>query len=864
MDRNAEGHDIAELKRVKEKLESVIASLQAREEELEAANEELLAQEQALLETNRELEETNEKLRLSERSLGMALDIAQSTIWEMDLVTGTVSIKRYPSQWKYADPANELPKTSEEFAAQFHPDSRPVVQKVLDDYVNGRTEHCRTEARFRGKDGEWQWILLSAEATKRNETGKPLKLMGTSINITAAKKAEADLKLDEMRLEALVTLHQKTDLSLQEIAKYTMEEAIRLTASRVGYIASVNDEETELNMHAWSESAIRQCSIKESQTVFPVESTGLWGEAIRQRKAIITNNYAAPNPWKKGYPEGHIPLIRHLNVPIFDGDRIVLVTGVGNKDTDYDASDVRQLTLLMTGMWSILQRRRAEEGLARLAAATEQTTEIVVITDKDGMVQYVNPAFEATTGYSKGEIFGQPYLALIGEQNHPEVSARLRRCFATGEVWSETIFLKKKSGNSYEAKGTLSPIRDETGKMINFVYVNRDISHEKRLEKQLRQAQKMEAIGTLAGGIAHDFNNILSAVYGYTELSLTLAGDLPHLKEYLEQVLKAAERAKELIRQILAISRQGEIIPRPIFITPIVKEVLKFIRASLPSTIEIRQNLEAERDLILADPTQIYQVLMNLCVNAGQAMKESGGILAVALRNDRFDTEELFAHPDRKNDRCLVLSVKDSGCGIPKHHLDRIFEPYFTTKRSGEGTGLGLAVVQAIVLGCRGIIRVNSEEGTGTVFHVCLPLADRDETEKSAQIQAIPRGTERILVVDDEPSIVDMASAVLEGLGYSVKGRNSPREALELFRESPQSFNLVITDKTMPEMTGIGFFRELRKIRTDIPVLLCTGFSESREQEQARQIGVNGFVLKPISRQELATAVRHVLDAGKI
>jgi signal transduction histidine kinase/ActR/RegA family two-component response regulator len=389
------------------------------------------------------------------------------------------------------------------------------------------------------------------------------------------------------------------------------------------------------------------------------------------------------------------------------------------------------------------------------------------------------------------------------------------------------------------------------------------IQEEKlQLETQLRQAQKMEAIGTLAGGIAHDFNNILSAVIGYTEIVLAdVAKGTPQHRN-LREVLKAGYRARDLVNQILMFSRQKDKELKPIQVNQIVIEALQLLRASLPTTIRIEPNLSSN-SAVLADPTQLHQVIMNLCTNAAHAMRERGGLLKIDLQDTLLDDGFIEEHPSLSAGAYVKLSVSDTGHGMEKTVADRIFDPFFTTKDRGEGTGMGLAVVLGIVKGHGGAIILDTRLNMGSAFDIYLPVIRDQADAESNENTNIPRGTGHILFVDDEKSLADLGFQILSRLGYDVTTRTSSVEALELFTVQPDKFDLVITDTTMPNMTGDELAAKLLDIRSDIPVILCTGYSERISAEKAQRIGIKEFVLKPIVMSELATTVRKVLDESR-
>ena len=382
-----------------------------------------------------------------------------------------------------------------------------------------------------------------------------------------------------------------------------------------------------------------------------------------------------------------------------------------------------------------------------------------------------------------------------------------------------------------------------------------------KYERQLQQVLKIQAIGTLAGGIAHDFNNILFPIVGYTELTMDEVPDDSVAHNNLEEVLKAAHRAKDLVQQILTFSRQSGLERKPVKVHLIIKEALKLLRASIPASIEIINNIDDDCHPVMGDATQIHQVIMNLCTNAYQAMQDKGGTLEVNLSEVDVGYEETVKKIGMQPGKHLQLLVRDEGCGMDAIVLDRIFEPYYTTKEQGKGTGLGLSVIHGIVKNHRGDISVTSSPGKGTTFKVYLPITeDADIVTELEPSNGAAKGNERILLIDDEEQIVSMEQQMLENLGYEVTARTDSTEALKEFSEQPQNFDLVITDMTMPQMTGDELAQKLLDIKPDIPVILCTGFNEDITEEKALAMGIQKFVMKPVIKNDLATTIRTVLD----
>ncbi|MFA7382449.1 MAG: PAS domain S-box protein [Desulfurivibrionaceae bacterium] len=513
----------------------------------------------------------------------------------------------------------------------------------------------------------------------------------------------------------------------------------------------------------------------------------------------------------------------------------------------------------------------ASENRYRAIAGTAQ--DAIILMDHHGRIAYWNPAAERIFGYTEGEVLGRDlHELLIPARFAPEFKKGLKRFWGSGEgnAFGRVLEMTalRRGGKEFPVELALSALHQEEGWWA--VGIVRDISERVRqrkaredLQTQLRHSQKMEAIGTLASGIAHDFNNILAAIMGYTELALLEAGE-GSLRDTLMEVRKASNRAKDLVGHILAFSRQGEMARTAVNVVPIVRETLKMLRASLPATIEIRQTIGKDLGRIMADPTQIHQVLMNLCTNASHAMRETGGILKIEVAQVYLPDKLVLSTFVLDPGNYLKLTVCDTGYGIAPDILDKIFDPFFTTKSRGEGTGLGLSVVHGIVTSHGGGIEVQSGPEQGTCFSLYFPVLEGvSETMAVVLADLPPTGKERILLVDDEDALIEMGERILVYLGYKVTSMTSSIEALELFRVQPEDFDLVITDFTMPNMTGAELARKILAIRPGMPIVLCTGFSEMFTEEKALALGIKGYVMKPLSIHDLAEVCRNVLDKPK-
>jgi PAS domain S-box-containing protein len=520
----------------------------------------------------------------------------------------------------------------------------------------------------------------------------------------------------------------------------------------------------------------------------------------------------------------------------------------------------------------ITESKQAQEEIERISHRNrlilESAGEGIFGLDTEGRVSFINRAAAGALGYDTGELLGQSIHELVHmckETGTPYPREECPICLAfingTTQNSADEVFWRK-DGTSFPVEYTSTPImenRHPVGAVVTF----KDITEREKTVKQLQQAQKMEAIGVLAGGIAHDFNNILSSIFGFTELAKSKLATGENIMKDLDEVLQAGFRARDLVKHILLFSRQVDIQRTPLVLSPLVKECLKFLRASVPSTIEIRSDISVSTGTVVADPTEIHQIIMNICTNAAHAMAENGGTLDVRLAEYIMDNESIPPDGQMEPGRYYKLTIADTGHGIPAELMDRIFEPFFSTKERGEGTGLGLSIVHGIVIKLNGAISVKSEPGKGTTFHVWLPLHE-EEVEKVSFTNVLNEGRKgKILFVDDENTIVITAKGLLEKLGYTVMTTTSPLHALEMARSGEHRFDLVITDLTMPKMTGIELSKKLHIAHPDIPVILCTGFSAAISQEKLVQAGIREVIMKPMISSELAETIDRALNAGE-
>lgn len=516
---------------------------------------------------------------------------------------------------------------------------------------------------------------------------------------------------------------------------------------------------------------------------------------------------------------------------------------------------------LRTTNFNLAQRVASQTvSLREYQKVVESTPDLVATISADYRYRMVNDTFARYYCLDSEQIVGQRVASLVpGNTFEDQVRPRLDAC-----LQGETIEFE--DSRNYLELGLryllirYSPLKGEAGRIEGVVAIQRDITERKQLEGQLQQMQKMEALGTLAGGIAHDFNNVLAAIYGYTQVSQLHVGKDAKLGHNLQQIAVAANRATELVKQILTFSRNSTEELQPLEIHLIVKEVLKFLQVSIPNLVKVRQEIAPDVGMVLGNPTQIHRVMMNLCTNAYQALAERGGTIDVSLKSVAVDQSLAATHPDLQLGAYALLEVRDNGPGMDTQVAARIFDPFFTSKKVGEGTGMGLAVVHGIVKSCGGAILVDSYSGRGSTFAIYFPQHQKEIKVNGSLPEKLPHGTEHILFVDDENTLVELGHDLLGSLGYRITGCSDSRDALEKFRRNPAEYDLVVLDLAMPGLSGADLAREIIALRADMPVIIYTGYLGPRDGEQAQCIGVKALLVKPLGRARFACELRRVLD----
>jgi len=695
--------------------------------------------------------EAQRALQESQQRLELALDGADLGLWDWNIETGEVFCNQRWAEMVGVS-ADDKGLNIGLWNRKVHPDDLRSATHALKSHLAGIRPHYEIEYRLRNREEGWTWIHARGKVVERNDEGKPLRMTGTSLDITDRKRSEEALKQSENKFRLLYenapvgyqSLDEQGNLvevnaAWVDLMGYSREEAIGTWFGN--YLATSLDERFREHFRRLKETG---------------SARGIEYEMVKKDGSIIT------------------------------------VTMDGAFVRDEHGVDRSHCVL-----HDVTSRRKAEKVQRRLATAVEQVSEGIVITDSGGIIQYVNPAFEGMTGYACEEVLGRKTAELWSSTHADEFIAELRSKLEQGEVWSGRVKERKKDGTVYLEDTTISPVFGDSGEIINFVGVKRDVTEQIALEKQLLHAQKMEAVGTLAGGIAHDFNNLLTVVSGYAEL--LLMGRSHDDSEYqdLRKISLASQRGSELVRSLLAFSRKVETKPRPTNLNHSVDQTRKLLYRTIPKMIELELDLAEDIRIVNADPAQMEQVLINLAVNAKDAMPD-GGKLIIETANVTLDTDYCKTHLIARPGDYVQITVSDTGQGMEKETLEHIFEPFYTTKDQGQGTGLGLAMVYGIVEQHKGHITCYSEQGVGTTFKILIPAIETEEETDVATSTEMPAcGTETILLVDDEQFVRDLGVRILNLGGYTVLTAGAGREALDVYTSNKEKISLVIMDLIM-------------------------------------------------------------------
>lgn len=790
---------------------------------------------------------------MSEKRLQDLVENIPEVFWIFDWEKQQLSYLSHACEAIWDRTTHELLEDKGAWASSIHPaDQENAIQSFQEIHQKGQGAH---EYRIVRSDNSVRWISSRGSAVY-GEDGSTIQIVGLAADITERKRHEIIQNAQYNIATAMVTSTRQETLFQKihsELAQLLETEYLRLALlNRDGGLlySTVNSGEKNNRPLEWKVDS----------------SPG--GQVIRGKTSILLKKEELRSLIQRGAIEEFTPLPQAwLGIPVIVAEQVagVIITESHQSPDHYDQPLIRLLEETARNIGNFLARMENEAERERLSAAIEQSAESVVITDTEGIIRYVNPAFERISGYTRGEVLGQS-TAIIASGKHDETFyTELWDTISNGRVWYGKTINRAKDGNLFIEESTISPVFDADGTITNYVAAKRDITREQELVQQFHQAQKMESVGRLAGGIAHDFNNMLSVIIGYSEFGLKRLTPDDDLYPELKEIHNAGLRSAELTTQLLAFARKQAITPRPLNINKVVGDMLNMLRRLIGEEIDLTWSPGSTLNHIFADPTQIDQILANLCINARDSIAGTGKI-RIKTKNITLDTAYCQVHPYAKPGNYVMLAIKDDGCGMSQETLANIFEPFFTTKPQGEGTGLGLSTVYGIVKQNEGVVTAESEPGRGTTistyFPCYCPQVLSKEIEKDAAVS--PGHGEYILLAEDEPAILKFIQSMLEDIGYSVIGANSPHQALRLARDFKDQIDLLITDVVMPTMNGRELAEKIHSFCPEMNVLFISGYpSNILDQHGILEEGVN-FIAKPFSLSALAEKVHHVLNQERL
>jgi PAS domain S-box-containing protein len=717
-------------------------------------------------------------------------------------------------------------------------------------------------------------VCLSTHAVPfRNEKDQIVALLAITRDITERKKSEillgARIKLNEIAAET----------GLDAMLQVALDEAESLTESSIGFFHFMESDQSTLRLQAWSTNTLtNMCSAEGKGQHYPVDQAGVWVDCVRERRAVIHNDYRSLTH-KKGLPEGHAPIVRELVVPIIRAGRIEAVIGVGNKVQDYTDQDVEMLRQYASTACDIAMRKQAEialrESESRYRLLAENMSDVVWSLDlKSNRFTYVSPSVFKMRGYTPEEVIAAPWEEAVTASSWPDVQrwmtekiGELRGGSLNNHAPLREIEQTCKDGSTVWTEVSTYYRLDEERTPVEIVGLSRDISERKRneeerlrMEEQMLHVQKLESMGVLAGGIAHDFNNILTTIVGNADLALMRLAPESPVVEHLHHIEKAAGRASDLAKQMLAYSGKGRFVIESIDLNRLIEEMLHMLEVSISKKSILRLDLHRPLPTVDGDATQLRQIIMNLVINASEAVGDKSGVISITtgcMQCDRNYLKDVWLDENLSDGLYVFVEIADSGCGMDKGTMKRIFDPFFTTKFAGRG--LGMAAVLGIVRGHKGAIKVYSEPGKGSSFKLLIPAENRPlELFDPEGGDVVWQGSGTVLLVDDEETIRALGQEMLQELGFQVEVAEDGRHALEIYRRGDTAFSLVILDLTMPHMDGEQTLRELRRLDPGVKIVISSGYNEHEVTQKFLGKGLSGFIQKPYTLLDLKNVLKNL------
>ncbi|MCP4746344.1 MAG: PAS domain S-box protein [Desulfobacteraceae bacterium] len=790
-------------------------------------------------------------LKINPELLAKLIEQTVQIIYHAQTVTGKVS-------WHGASeaicgyPDSDLKNWRvQQWQDHIHPEDQSGVIGAHEKAFKDKGSYC-LEYRFKRKTGDYIWLEDHGFYANDGSTA----MIGSIKDINKRKTFELKLVKYQNELEDRVVRRTSELMNINSRLSHEIKRRYRMDAAL--------EESEERYRRVFENTGAATILIEKDMTISMAnaKASELFGHPVNE----LVGNFKVVD-FATSEHRDRLMLFHELYVqqnPNAPTQFEFKIINNNNKILDIVAQIqwITQTGQAVASFLDVTETKTALRDRERLATVIEQSADSILITNMHGLIEYANKAFETIHGIDRAGIIGKTYEESFFSPQERKIIKKMTYMVSKKDNWSSRIHTKNPNGKIIIADTNIFPICNRQGKAVNLVCSKKDITREVQLEKQLQHSQKMEAIGTLAGGIAHDFNNILGGILGFAELSIRIIPEEKNrLHHNLRRILQGCERAKDLIRHILTFSRKNDEKNKPIEIQLVVKEALKLLRASIPSSIEFRQFIESKPSVVHTTATHIHQVVMNLCTNAAQAMQKTGGELMVMLKNMELTPEQCQSRYNVTPGPYAAITVKDTGHGMETQALERAFEPYFTTKAPKGGTGLGLAVVHGIVQNMNGLIQIESIIGKGTTVNVFLPRLTNMVENKESSLVEPPRGKEKILIVDDELFILEIMKELLVTLGYEVDTFESGQQALDQLRKNPDKYDLLIADQAMPKMTGYQLVDHVRRIQPDLPVILCTGLGIDEMDEAFKAAKILAVLHKPIQYEQLAFTVRKVLDS---
>jgi PAS domain S-box-containing protein len=708
------------------------------------------------------------------------------------------------------------------------------------------------------KSGKQYWETMLTPLFDKER--RIMRIIGFGRNIDLRKELENEYKTNELRLESLLKISQYKAGTNQEFIDYALKQALLLTESKIGYMFFYDDSAKEFTLDTWSRSIMQKCTVRDPQTKYLLEKTGILGEAVKQRRPIIINNYQEFHPLKKGYPIGNAPLLKYLTIPVFIDDKIVAVVGVANKDIDYTDKDILNLSLFMDAVWRISEMKRTQESLIKAKDQLLDVQKLAKITRwgcnfETGELNFTDEILQLfNIEKPKGRVFLNDLMPYLKSDDSKRVMDAINSIIEN-QLPLDMEFQFMINGSNYSAlylKAVCEEVRD--GKCAKVSGSVQDITSIKEiqqkntvLQEQLYQSQKLEAMGQLAGGVAHDFNNMLAGIIGNAEILQMRLMDETENSKIVKKIITASEHAANLTKQLLSFSRKGKYQSIPVEVNKIVADVISMLEKTIDKKINIEQALDENNPVILGDPIQIENAVLNLAINARDAMSNGGALAFQTLSGG--------------DNGSVQIIVKDTGSGMSDEVKKHLYEPFFTTKERGKGTGLGLAGVYGIVKNHKGVIKIESEVGKGTTVFLKFPKSKNVTVPNEiAEGASSKLGFGNIMIVDDETAIRDFTSMILLKYGYNTTAFKDGESAIEFFKKEHKTVNVVILDMIMPMMNGKEVFFELKKIDKNVKVIISSGFSQDGDASDLLEYPNVAFLQKPYRTATLLAKIEEVLS----